>query len=82
MSEYIIGNDDHNGHWFTGEQIVRCRDCIHVIDIVTDIPLCGYFALTANKPAIYPTVEPNGYCSWGETSNDKVHCEKVSRTRN
>ena len=27
MSEFIYGTDDHEGHWLTGEEIVRCRDC-------------------------------------------------------
>lgn len=27
MSEYIYGTDGHEGHWLTGEEIVRCRDC-------------------------------------------------------
>lgn len=27
MSEYIVGTDGHEGHWITGERIVRCRDC-------------------------------------------------------
>ena len=27
MREYICGTDGHEGHWFTGEDIVRCRDC-------------------------------------------------------
>ena len=29
MSEYIYGTDGHEGHWLTGEEIVRCRDCVH-----------------------------------------------------
>lgn len=27
MSEYIYATDEHEGHWLTGEEIVRCRDC-------------------------------------------------------
>ena len=27
MTEYIYGTDEHGGHWLTGEEIVRCRDC-------------------------------------------------------
>lgn len=27
MTEYICGTDGHEGHWLTGEPIVRCRDC-------------------------------------------------------
>lgn len=29
MSEYVYGTDGHEGHWLTGEEIVRCRDCKH-----------------------------------------------------
>lgn len=29
MSEYIYGTDEHKGHWLTGEEVVRCRDCVH-----------------------------------------------------
>ena len=29
MSEYIYGTDGHEGHWLTGEEIIRCRDCEH-----------------------------------------------------
>lgn len=27
MSERIVATDGHEGHWYTGEEIVRCRDC-------------------------------------------------------
>ena len=27
MAEYVYGTDGHEGHWLTGEEIVRCRDC-------------------------------------------------------
>lgn len=26
--EFIVGTDGHEGHWLTGEEIVRCRDCV------------------------------------------------------
>lgn len=29
--EYVYGTDGHEGHWFTGEEIVRCRDCKHYV---------------------------------------------------
>ena len=29
MSEYVYATDEHEGHWLTGEEIVRCRDCRH-----------------------------------------------------
>ena len=27
MSEYVYATDEQGGHWLTGEEIVRCRDC-------------------------------------------------------
>ena len=55
MSEYIYGTDEHEGHWLTGEEIVRCRDCkwftpeyfyeeergFGVKEILSDPPDCG-----------------------------------------
>ena len=32
MSERIVATDDHEGHWYTGEEIVRCRDCAYYED--------------------------------------------------
>lgn len=29
MTEHIVGTDEHEGHWYTGEEIVRCGDCRH-----------------------------------------------------
>ena len=34
MSEYVYGTDGHEGHWLTGEEILRCRDC-------QNAPKCG-----------------------------------------
>ena len=52
MSEYIYGTDEHEGHWLTGEEIVRCRDCKF-----KDEPW--------NCAAPY-YVKPDGFCAWGE----------------
>lgn len=54
MSEYIYGTDEHQGHWLTGEEIVRCRDCTN-LNIVGKCP-CGFWALE----------NLNGFCVWGE----------------
>lgn len=27
--EFVVGTDGHDGHWVTGERIVRCGECIH-----------------------------------------------------
>lgn len=56
MSEYIVGTDDHEGHWLTGEEIVRCRDC-KWYDYKTEICERRYYQVV--------DVEPDGFCSWG-----------------
>ena len=61
MSEYIYATDGHEGHWLTGEEIVRCIDCIYFYCLWTDCCVC-----TRNKDKLMPWVEPNGFCAWGE----------------
>ena len=56
MSEYIYGTDEHDGHWLTGEEIVRCRDCKYSI--------AHGNGCTRNQD-IYDA-EPDGFCAWGE----------------
>lgn len=72
MSEYIYGTDGHEGHWLTGEQVVRCRDC-------------GKWDAEGEPHAIHPErhwcdelaryVEPDGFCKWGEHRGDWVTCK-------
>lgn len=63
MSEYIYGTDGHEGHWLTGEEIVRCGDCRHYdqnddpSEVYPDRYLCD---LMANF------LHPDGFCAWGE----------------
>ena len=54
---------------FTGERIVRCRDCRHmrIIDLSVfygehehDWDIC------TRVDGVQLNVEPDGYCSWGE----------------
>ena len=59
MSEYIYGTDGHEGHWLTGEEIVRCRDCKWCM-AYSSATYCDRFAHAL------PTSEPNGFCAWGE----------------
>lgn len=69
MSERIVATDGHEGHWYTGEEIVRCRDCKHSFK---DGALCNLFAswipvAGGDEYAELPAdVEPNGFCAWGE----------------
>lgn len=59
MAEYVYGTDGHEGHWLTGEEIVRCGDCVYY----TDSPAWP----GANEcEFINRGVEPDGFCSWGE----------------
>ena len=61
MSEYIYGTDGHEGHWLTGEEIVRCRDCKRAFigDARPDI----------GEPVLCHRtgwqVRPDGFCAWG-----------------
>ena len=59
MTEYIYGTDDHEGHWLTGERIVRCRDCYFAEEFAGGY-WCGRLGLEMVN------VTPNGYCAWGE----------------
>jgi predicted RNA-binding Zn-ribbon protein involved in translation (DUF1610 family) len=67
MSEYIYGTDDHEGHWLTGEEIVRCRDCRHFKPGEEEPPVdwCCYF---------HDEVTPLGFCAWG-TKTEFVTCK-------
>ena len=59
MSEYIYGTDGHEGHWLTGEEIVRCRDCRHFAsDELGDC--CTLLDFEDVKSM------DNGFCAWGE----------------
>lgn len=51
--------------WFLGDEqkIVRCRDCKYYHD---KIQACQFFADDAWDNRTYVTVEPDGFCKWGE----------------
>ncbi len=61
MSEYIYGTDEHEGHWLTGEEIVRCRDCRYYDEI---IHACERFDSIKQDNVSY--VFDDGFCAWGE----------------
>ena len=52
MSEYIYATDGHEGHWLTGEEIVRCRDCRYYTH--NSFPRCDLYSVSHE-------VEPNGF---------------------
>ena len=70
MAEYICGTDGHDGHWITGEEIVRCRDCVHmhyVKDWLGDyVDECWLHASPETGALGKERTEPNGFCAWGE----------------
>lgn len=67
MSEYIYGTDGHEGHWLTGEEIVRCRDCRWSRDDESGREeyegtlWCDYLT-----EGIGFNVLPTDFCAWGE----------------
>ena len=62
MSEYIYGTDGHEGHWLTGEEIVRCRDCRYMEQRVSFDGTVGWFLCTHfDRPT-----RRDGFCAWGE----------------
>lgn len=63
MTEYIYGTDDREGHWLTGEVIVRCRDCVGMEETMD-----GYECERFSDE--YHRAEPNGFCAWGERRED------------
>ena len=60
MSEYVYATDGHKGHWLTGEEIVRCRDCKEYRDCDAT---CHAWQWHNWETAI--EVEPDGFCAWG-----------------
>jgi hypothetical protein len=59
MSERIVATDGHGGYWYTGEEIVRCRDC--------ELEMNGYCSRPDewNDDLWFP-IEPDGFCAYGE----------------
>ena len=71
MSEYVYATDEYRGHWLTGEEIVRCRDCIHCEEAINGKALCERFSMEGSGGRLYPTVEWDGFCKWGERWKDE-----------
>lgn len=68
MSEYIYGTDGHEGHWLTGEEIVRCRDCKHcsLFDVVEDAEGDDVEILVCSRLRRPFDVNDMDFCAWGE----------------
>lgn len=70
MSEYVTVWVDDLPDLKRGERIVRCMDCKYMFDWAYDRMLCKMWADGGidddAKNVLYPTVEPDGFCAWGE----------------
>lgn len=70
MSERIVADDGHHGHWYTGEEIVRCRDCKYMHTVRSwlgmDVDECWLHADPESGALGKEQTEPNGFCAWGE----------------
>ena len=60
MSEYVYATDEQGGHWLTGEEIVRCRDC----RFFEETGNCTWFE--CGTCGTQGEVTENGFCAWGE----------------
>lgn len=65
MSEIICEVDAHSGISPTGEEIVRCRDCVHR----ASDPL-GEYCTLFDFEDVNSQKMLNGYCAWGERRKD------------
>lgn len=74
MTEYIYATDEHEGHWLTGEEIVRCRDCKHAtISSLGYVKYCEKFVLPDEDGygADPQVMLPLGFfCGYGEMRGD------------
>ena len=72
--EYIYGTDGHEGHWLTGERVVRCRDCKHAtVSNLGYVKYCEKFVLhDEDGYGADPQVNlPLGFfCGYGEPRGD------------
>lgn len=70
--EYVYGTDGHEGHWLTGEEIVRCRDCEHFEQDYTDGVMFGETVCWCwDNGHDYPHfTAPNGFCYRGRRKED------------
>ena len=84
MSEYIyrsngepLANERGEISLARAGEIVRCRDCVYMFDWAYDRTLCKLWAFndqdeseSGNGNTLYPKVEPDGFCKWGERRED------------
>jgi hypothetical protein len=64
MAEYVVEEpSDRSASWRVHERIVRCRDCKWCM-AYSEATYCDRFAHEL------PTVEPDGFCAWGERKGE------------
>jgi len=71
--KYVYGTDGHEGHWLTGEEIVRCRDCKCTATYGDGIECLGPLVQTwdyYNDQPLHNPVPPDGFCKWGKRKED------------
>lgn len=70
MTEYIYATDGHEGHWLTGEEIVRCEDCKHYREGRHGFPnRCRLWLPNIDLDEV-PNILPYGFCAWGERRDE------------
>ena len=67
MAKYVYGTDGREGHWLTGEEIVRCRDCAKWSFFDTeDGKRIGDCSEWTHLDGFSHATNENGFCAWGE----------------
>lgn len=78
-NETVLHSRTPNGYeswqWLpVRERIVRCRDCKHSsVSFDETRTMCRYWSMndyddseSSHGYTLYPVVEPDGFCAWGE----------------
>ena len=73
-NETVLHSRTTNGyeawHWLpVREEIVRCKDCKFQHETLDGIILCEFWTDSYDEDAL-PSVEPDGFCAWGERRED------------
>lgn len=64
---YVYGTDEQGGHWLTGEEIIRCRDCKYNDEVINACDHPQITPLRGDCPEnwIFSTA-PDCFCAWGK----------------
>lgn len=75
MAEYVVEEpSDRSASWRVRGRIVRCRDCKHSsVSFDETRTMCRFWSMndyddseSSHGYTLYPVVEPDGFCAWGE----------------